>query len=76
MSNEIKNQIAVELSDSELDTVAGGIDLFSGSLSAFSQEKLLTQTATAAGPNGAGTVQTVGAQDTSSIANNFLGISI
>jgi hypothetical protein len=59
MSNEIKNQIAVELSDSELDTVAGGINLFSGSLSAFSQETLLTKTVTTAGPNGAGTVQTV-----------------
>jgi hypothetical protein len=76
MSNEIKNQIAVELSDLELDTVAGGVlSLDSGSLSEFTKQTLLVQNSTTATGAGAQNVQTIGAQDTSTLSDGFLNVA-
>ncbi len=58
MSNEIKNAAAIELSEQELDIVAGGTSQFpfSGlSGSSFEQVELFAGEATFAGPGGAGT---------------------
>jgi hypothetical protein len=83
MSNEIKNQFAVELSDSELDTVAGGLSLVLGngqsltndSISQFSQKTLLVSGGTFAGPGGTGNTFNVAAQETTSSSGQILGIS-
>ena len=61
MSNEINNNVnAIELSEQELDMVAGGSDdngflSFGFSGSSFEQFALAGGEATFAGPNGAGT---------------------
>jgi hypothetical protein len=82
MSNEIKNQMAIELSDSELDTVAGGFSLVLGngqsltndSLSQFQQKTTIVSGGTVAGPGGAGTTFSAGLQDISSLSNQILGV--
>ncbi|BAZ39320.1 hypothetical protein NIES4101_52720 [Calothrix sp. NIES-4101] len=82
MSNEIQNQFAVELSDSELDTVAGGFSLVIGngqsltndSVSKFSQKDLLVSGGTFAGPGGAGNTFGVAAREIYSFSNQNLGV--
>jgi hypothetical protein len=80
MSNEIKNQFAVELSEDELDTVAGGFALGNGqsltndSVSKFSQKDLLVTGGTVAGPNGAGNTFGVAAREIYSFSNQNLGV--
>ncbi|EKE97704.1 MULTISPECIES: CTB family bacteriocin [unclassified Tolypothrix] len=81
MSNEIKNIAAVELSEDELDNVAGGFDgivlgggqnlgLFTNS--SFQQKNLAVGQQTVAGPGGAGTTTLVNAQDIISSAGQGL----
>ncbi|MBD2167737.1 hypothetical protein H6G04_25440 [Calothrix membranacea FACHB-236] len=81
MSNEIKNISAVELSEDELDNVAGGfggiaigggqnLDLFTNS--SFQQKNLAVGQQTIAGPGGAGTTTLVNAQDIFSNAGQGL----
>jgi hypothetical protein len=82
MSNEIKNQFAVELSEDELDTVAGGFALSIGngqtltndSVSKFSQKDLLVTGGTFAGPNGAGNTFGVATREIYSGSGQMLGI--
>jgi hypothetical protein len=82
MSNEIKNQFAVELSEDELDTVAGGFGLVLGngqsltndSISEFSQKDLLVTGGTVAGPTGAGNTFGVAAREIYSFSNQNLGV--
>ena len=81
-SSEIKGQFAVELSEDELDTVAGGFSLVLGngqsltndSLSQFQQKTTIVSGGTVAGPGGAGTTFSAGLQDISSLSNQVLGI--
>ncbi|EKE97709.1 MULTISPECIES: CTB family bacteriocin [unclassified Tolypothrix] len=80
MSNEIKNIAAVELSEDELDNVAGGFGIVLGggqSLglvtgSSFEQKNLAVGQQTVAGPGGAGTTTLVNAQDIISSAGQGL----
>ncbi|EKE97710.1 MULTISPECIES: CTB family bacteriocin [unclassified Tolypothrix] len=80
MSNEIKNIAAVELSEDELDNVAGGFGIVLGggqSLglvtgSSFQQKNLAVGQQTVAGPGGAGTTTLVNAQDIISSAGQGL----
>ncbi|BAZ39317.1 hypothetical protein NIES4101_52690 [Calothrix sp. NIES-4101] len=82
MSNEITNEFAVELSDSELDTVAGGFSLVidngqtltNDSVSKFSQKDLLVAGGTFAGPGGAGNTFSVAAREIKSFSNQNLGV--
>ena len=82
MSNEIKNQVAVELSEAELDSVAGGFGISIGegqnlaldTTSSFKQSNIGVGQQTMAGPNGAGTVTMVNAQDIFSNAGQGLGV--
>ncbi len=71
MSNEIKNIVAVELSDSELDSVAGGLAITLGdaqgfasdATNSFSQKTLVVGQQTFAGPSGSGTLSMTNVQD-------------
>ncbi|MDZ7958836.1 MAG: CTB family bacteriocin [Aulosira sp. DedQUE10] len=81
MSHEIKNIAAVELSEDELDNVAGGFgDIFLGggqtlslgTNSSFEQKNLTVGQQTIAGPQGAGTTTLVNAQDIFSSAGQGL----
>ncbi|BAY99561.1 hypothetical protein NIES37_35470 [Tolypothrix tenuis PCC 7101] len=80
MSNEIKNIAAVEMSEDELDNVAGGFGIVLGggqSLglvtgSSFEQKNLAVGQQTVAGPGGAGTTTLVNAQDIISSAGQGL----
>ncbi|BAY31083.1 hypothetical protein NIES2107_29370 [Nostoc carneum NIES-2107] len=81
MSHEIKNIAAVELSEDELDNVAGGfggivlgggqsLGLVTGST--FEQKNLAVGQQTIAGPGGAGTTTLVNAQEIFSSAGQGL----
>ena len=76
MSNEINKNNAVELSEQELDMVAGGNGFpgvgFSGS--DFKQFAIAGGEATFAGPNGAGTQHMIQAQGVESSGFKGLGI--
>jgi hypothetical protein len=83
MSYEIKNSVAVELSETELDSVAGGFGAISigngqnlslGTNSSFQQKNLIVGQSTVAGPTGAGTVTLVNAQDIFSTAGQGLSV--
>ena len=82
MSNEIKKMVAVELSEAELDTVAGGFSISIGegqnlaldTTSSFQQKNIGVGQQTMAGPGGAGTVTMVNAQDIFSNAGQGLGV--
>ncbi|ARV59872.1 hypothetical protein BZZ01_15645 [Nostocales cyanobacterium HT-58-2] len=80
MSHEIK--IAVELSEQELDTVAGGLSITLGdgqvfasdAKNTFSQKNLIVGQQTFAGPNGSGTVSGVNLQEILSSAGQGIAI--
>ncbi|MBD2240867.1 hypothetical protein H6G35_30500 [Aulosira sp. FACHB-113] len=80
MSNEIKNIAAVEMSEDELDNVAGGFGIVLGggqnlglfTDSSFQQKNLAVGQQTVAGPGGAGTTSLVNAQDIISSAGQGL----
>ncbi|MBD2169479.1 hypothetical protein H6G04_34535 [Calothrix membranacea FACHB-236] len=80
MSNEIKNIAAVELSEDELDNVAGGFGIILGdgqSLglntgSTFQQKSLTVGQQTFAGPHGAGTTTLVNVEEIISHAGQEL----
>ncbi|MBD2358049.1 hypothetical protein H6G41_26135 [Tolypothrix sp. FACHB-123] len=63
MSHEIKNVVAVELSEQELDNVAGGLSVVIGdaqgyasqATNGFYQKELVVAQQTSAGPNGSST---------------------
>ncbi|BAY31084.1 hypothetical protein NIES2107_29380 [Nostoc carneum NIES-2107] len=82
MSTEIKNIAAVELSEDELDNVAGGFgiilgdgqSLSLGTGSTFQQKNLAVGQQTFAGPNGAGTTTLVNAQEIFSDAGQILTV--
>jgi hypothetical protein len=78
MTNELN---AVELSDLELDTVAGGLAISFGDVqgfasdasNTFSQKNLVVGQQTFAGPNGSGTASMTGISET--ISKAFQGIA-
>ncbi|BAY99245.1 hypothetical protein NIES37_32240 [Tolypothrix tenuis PCC 7101] len=83
MSHKIKNIAAIELSEDELDNVAGGVGefvlsggqnlgLFTGA--SFQQKNLAVGQQTIAGPGGAGTTTLVNAQEI--ISNSGQGLFI
>ena len=83
MSNQIDvNHTAVELSEQELDTVAGGLTISLGdgqqfasdASNGFTQKNLAVGQQTFAGPNGSGTASLTNLTDISSTANQGLGI--
>jgi hypothetical protein len=82
MSYEIKNSVAVELSEVELDSVAGGFGIIIGNgqnlglytNSSFHQSNLAVGQQTVAGPTGAGTTTLVNAQDIFSNAGQGLSV--
>jgi hypothetical protein len=82
MSHEIKNSVAVELSETELDSVTGGFGIIIGNGqnlglstgSSFHQSNLALGQQTFAGPGGAGTTTLVNAQDIFSDAGQFLSV--
>ena len=84
MSCEINN-MPVELSNSELDSVAGGLSIaeFGDSLDAvlaseanFKQKTLVAQQDTFAGPNGSGTSTKFAAQEIDTNAAQLFAIDI
>ncbi len=74
MSHEIKNITAIELSEAELDNVAGGQSLDLGTLSTFEHKNVSLGQQTLAGPNGAGTSTLVSIDKTISAAGQYLSI--
>ncbi|BAY81266.1 hypothetical protein NIES267_07420 [Calothrix parasitica NIES-267] len=76
MSNEINKNNAVELSEQELDMVAGGSSFpgFGFSGSDFKQFAIAGGEATFAGPNGAGTQHMIQAQGVESSGFKGLGL--
>jgi hypothetical protein len=80
MTNEMNNIVAVELSDSELDTVAGGLAISFGDVkgftsdasNSFSQKNLMVGQQTFAGPNGSGTVSMTNMQNIFSSAGQAI----
>ncbi|BAY89351.1 MULTISPECIES: CTB family bacteriocin [unclassified Tolypothrix] len=82
MSHEIKNIVAVELSEDELDNVAGGFgiilgdgqSLTLGTGATFQQKNLAVAQQTFAGPNGAGTTTLINAQEIFSDAGQVLTV--
>lgn len=77
IATELSQSIAVELSTSaelseqDLDTVAGGMSLDLGSASQFMQKDVMMGQQTVAGPNGAGTTNLFGSHDVASAASQL-----
>ncbi|AFY34450.1 CTB family bacteriocin [Calothrix sp. PCC 7507] len=71
----VENQTAIELSEQELDVVAGGVD-FLVDATRFNSNTLLVAQNTQSGPGGSSTTSTIARQviDTSAIHNIVLGI--
>ena len=82
MTNVIKNTVAVELSEQELDTVAGGLSISLGdgqgfasdASNVFSQKNLAVGQQTFAGPHGSGTASLTNVTDISTGADQGLAI--
>ena len=82
MTGVIKNTVAVELSEQELDTVAGGLSISLGdgqgfasdASNVFSQKNLAVGQQTFAGPHGSGTASMTNLQEISSSAAQGIGI--
>ncbi|MDF5733827.1 MAG: CTB family bacteriocin [Rhizonema sp. PD38] len=82
MINEINNINAVELSELELDTVAGGLAISFGDVqgfasdatNTFSQKNLAVGQQTFAGPNGSGTTSLTNFQAIFSSAGQAIAI--
>jgi hypothetical protein len=83
MSNEMNNINAVELSELELDTVAGGLAISFGDVqgfasdatNTFSQKNLTVGQQTFAGPNGSGTVSLTNVQEIFSSAGQAIAVN-
>ena len=82
MTGVIKNTVAVELSEQELDTVAGGLSISLGdgqgfasdASNVFSQKNLAVGQQTFAGPHGSGTASLTNLTDISTSAAQGLAI--
>ena len=82
MTGVIKNTVAVELSEQELDTVAGGLSISLGdgqgfasdASNVFSQKNLAVGQQTFAGPHGSGTASMANLQEISSTAGQSIAI--
>ena len=82
MSNEIKNTVAIELSEDQLDTVAGGVSITlapgqgfaSDASNGFGQKNLAVGQQTFAGPNGSGTASLTNLQEIFSSAAQGIAI--
>lgn len=72
MAIELSEPMAlVELSEDDLDTVAGGMSLDMGSASQFFQRDVMMGQQTFAGPNGAGTTNFFASHEVASSASQF-----
>lgn len=83
MTTEIKtNLVAVELSETELDSVAGGLAVSIGDAKGFAQsaandffqKNLMVAQQTVAGPNGSGTASVMNLQEIGSSAGQSIAI--
>ena len=82
MTSVIKNTVAIELSEDELDTVAGGLSISLGdgqgfasdASNTFSQKNLKVGQQTFAGPNGSGTASLANLEDVFSSAAQGIAI--
>ncbi|MDZ7958837.1 MAG: CTB family bacteriocin [Aulosira sp. DedQUE10] len=74
MSHEIKNIVAVELSEDELDNVAGGQFLSLGTFSSFGQKNLTVAQETFSGLGGSYTATLVNAQEVYSQSGQSLTV--
>ncbi len=82
MTNEINNIVAVELSEQELDTVAGGLAITLGdgqrfasdASNSFSQKNLVVGQQTFAGPGGSGTASVTNLQEIFSSAGQGIAV--
>ncbi|MBD2202270.1 hypothetical protein H6G33_11605 [Calothrix sp. FACHB-1219] len=83
MSNTIKNIGAVELSEQELDNVAGGLALVLGDVNGYAsqagnnffQKELVVAQQTTAGPNGSSTGSITSLKEVASSAGLNISIS-
>ena len=83
MSDAINNTVAVELSEQELDLVAGGVSISLGdgqgfasdAANSFEQKNLTLGQQTSAGPNGSSTVSMTNLQDILSSAAQGIATS-
>ena len=82
MTSVIKNTVAIELSEDELDTVAGGLSITLGdgqgfasdASNTFEQKSLTVGQQTFAGPHGSGTASLTNLQEIISTAGQGLAI--
>mgnify|MGYP000253436024 CR=1 FL=1 len=82
MTDVIKNTVAVELTEDELDTVHGGLSISLGdgqgfasdASNTFSQKNLAVGQQTFAGPHGSGTVSLTHVTEISSTAGQAIAI--
>ena len=82
MTDVIKNTVAVELTEDELDTVHGGLSISLGdgqgfasdASNTFSQKHLTVGQQTFAGPNGSGTTSLTNLQEISSSAGQGIAV--
>ena len=82
MTSVIKNTVAIELSEDELDTVAGGLSISLGdgqgfasdASNTFSQKNLKIGQQTFAGPKGSGTASLANLEDVFSSAAQGIAI--
>ncbi|WP_292843264.1 CTB family bacteriocin [Nostoc sp. NMS8] len=80
--SDIKNILAVELSEGELDTLAGGLAITFGDVqgfasdanNTFSQKNLTVGQQTFAGPNGSGTASLTNVQEIFSSAGQAIAV--
>ena len=82
MTSVIKNTVAIELSEAELDTVAGGVSITLGAgqgfasdaSNGFGQKNLAVGQQTFAGPHGSGTASLTNLQEIFSSAAQGIAI--
>lgn len=72
---ELPTSAAIELSEDDLDSVAGGFSIDFGSASDFFQRNVTMGQQTFAGPNGAGTTNLLSIEEIASSAQQFMSIS-
>ncbi|MBW4644999.1 MAG: CTB family bacteriocin [Goleter apudmare HA4340-LM2] len=71
----VEKQAAIELSNEELDVVAGGADIFFD-FTQFNSDTLLISQNTQSGPGGSSTSSTIARQRINTSAFRFIGLDV